>query len=73
MPRYFECLHCGVITEVAATPPKCRNCGHGTGVLHTRDPRIRKSRPEGSGNKSGQADPKKPDDPSANRTAEEVL
>ncbi len=38
MPRYFECLHCHLITPVEATTPKCPRCGHGTGVIHSMNP-----------------------------------
>ncbi len=38
MARYFECLHCGAVTPVEETPPKCRRCGHGTGVIHAQKP-----------------------------------
>ncbi len=38
MPDQFECLHCGVMTPVEATPPKCGKCGYGTGVVHVQKP-----------------------------------
>jgi hypothetical protein len=38
MLSHFECLHCGVMTVVEATPPTCGQCGHGTGVLHLQTP-----------------------------------
>jgi hypothetical protein len=38
MSSYFECLHCGAVTAVEATPPKCSRCGHGTGVIHLENP-----------------------------------
>ena len=38
MLSYFECLHCGLITPTDSITPKCRGCGHGTGVLHTKEP-----------------------------------
>ena len=38
MPSYFECLHCGVVTPVEEAPPKCSQCGHGTGVIHLQNP-----------------------------------
>ena len=35
---YFECLHCGNISPVAAMPPKCPVCGHGNGIIHKNEP-----------------------------------
>jgi Zn finger protein HypA/HybF involved in hydrogenase expression len=36
--KYFECLSCGRESEVASTPPKCSDCGSGSGVIspHSR-------------------------------------
>ena len=31
--KYFECLSCGRESEVASTPPRCRDCGSGSGVI----------------------------------------
>ena len=39
MSKFFECVRCGVITPVELSPPRCSSCGHGTGILHTNDPR----------------------------------
>jgi ribosomal protein L34E len=35
---YFECLHCGTVAPVDATPPKCAQCGHGTGIIYQNEP-----------------------------------
>ena len=54
MPSYFECLHCGVVTPVEASPPKCGQCGHGTGVIHLEKPpedKDQKQKPTDSPNK----------------------
>jgi len=49
MPKYYECLRCGVVTEVDTATPKCSQCGHGTGILHQEDPRkSRKDSDSGS-------------------------
>jgi len=36
--KYFECLSCGRESEVASVPPKCSDCGSGSGVIspHSR-------------------------------------
>ena len=31
--QYFECLSCGRESEIAASPPKCADCGSGSGVI----------------------------------------
>jgi hypothetical protein len=43
---YFECLHCGSIAVVDRTPPKCAQCGHGTGIIHQNEPRAERRAPE---------------------------
>ena len=43
---YFECLHCGNIAPVKATPPKCPGCGHGNGIIHKNEPLSTASEPE---------------------------
>ena len=35
---YFECVHCGSVAPIDAMPPKCPRCGHGTGVIHLKEP-----------------------------------
>src|SRR5688572_11494780 len=39
MAGYFECLHCGFVAPVKANPPKCGQCGRGTGLIHSQDPK----------------------------------
>ena len=39
MSMFFECVRCSTVTPVETSPPRCANCGHGTGVLHSSDPR----------------------------------
>jgi hypothetical protein len=36
--KYFECLSCGRESEVSSTPPRCADCGSGSGVIspHSR-------------------------------------
>ena len=36
--KYFECMSCGRESVVASTPPKCTECGSGSGVIspHSR-------------------------------------
>ena len=34
--KYFECLSCGRESELASTPPKCAECGSGSGVISPR-------------------------------------
>jgi hypothetical protein len=48
---YFECLHCGTVALVEATPPKCTRCGHGTGIIHQNQPRAERSAPQDQQNK----------------------
>ena len=43
---YFECLHCGTVTSVETTAPKCVQCGHGTGIIHQHEPRTVRDAPE---------------------------
>lgn len=43
---YFECLHCANVAPVEATPPKCPQCGHGTGIVHQNEPRAARKEPE---------------------------
>jgi hypothetical protein len=31
--KYFDCLACGRESEVVATPPRCAECGSGSGVI----------------------------------------
>ena len=33
MVEYFECLGCHAVTEFYVTPPKCRKCGGGWGIV----------------------------------------
>jgi hypothetical protein len=53
---YFECLHCGIVTPVEITPPKCSSCGHGTGVVHQNKP----SMPDRAAEKQQQQQPRPP-------------
>ena len=36
--KYFECMSCGCESEVTSTPPRCTDCGSGSGVIspHSR-------------------------------------
>jgi len=43
---YFECLHCGTITTIEGTGPKCPTCGHGTGIIHQNEPPAAAARDE---------------------------
>ena len=31
--QFFECLSCGRESEIHAAPPKCADCGSGSGVI----------------------------------------
>ena len=55
MSKFFECVRCGVVTPVESSPPRCRNCGHGTGILHLKDPRG-DSRKGGENGETGRPD-----------------
>ena len=62
MSQFFECVHCGTIAPVETSPPRCANCGHGTGVLHLTDPRRDTQNTAGrdktgTGDGSGKKDP----------------
>jgi hypothetical protein len=41
MAEYFDCMRCGHMSLVSSKPPKCPQCGSGSGVVVTRatDPR----------------------------------
>jgi hypothetical protein len=57
MPSYFQCLHCGIVTPIEASPPKCGTCGHGTGVVHSQKPESLE------GDKGEQSKPTDPNEP----------
>jgi hypothetical protein len=69
MASYFECLRCGVVTVVEVAPPKCSQCGHGTGILHASRPdKLDRQGRERPGDTPGHDD--EPKEPSAARTPE---
>jgi len=37
MAQFFECLHCGLETPLLDAPAKCPQCGHGTGIIVSKD------------------------------------
>jgi len=63
MTQYFECLHCGTFTPVASASPTCKKCGHGTGVIHLKEPEESDSKVEWD--KRDSANGKKTEDPAA--------
>ena len=38
MTDYFECMQCKAVTPVLLRPPKCGQCGSGTGIISTKVP-----------------------------------